>query len=449
MPFIRRAGSIPAPGILYIMSINITFKATKQKRPIFNKPLKQIIKKSLQSNKIQERFSIKVNDFSQELTIELSECYVTPIFIRFAEDKDTEILKGEIQTNITGPGFHKNCINFLDELKESSKIDLKIWDEADYFPNKDFNKLRNEHFYPWLSTLTSLEPQELNSKEPIYITWPIGPGSWKPAERSGIITPTGNYKPQEFINKTKNIETWAKEFFIWNNENPDAYFYRNLAIHHLWNDFCFVKPRTSKELNILNIIHSNLLKSAELSSKIKLPLKAWESVIELGQINYQINKLPNPEQYPEKNIGYRKEDIILNYPANWKVRIPGNFILSDLGRIKKDGQPETVVWDLDRNFRMSVWNTVKEKPQEIIKNMTPKNSKENGIKSFAKDGFKFGGKYQKTVEEEIDIFILSGYAYKKPHLALVTITYQDSKYKDWALETFKSIQPPKHIQKTT
>lgn len=63
------------------------------------------------------------------------------------------LITGNCCSTPAGAGFHAAAIRFLDELGQKRLSELLVDDETEYYNHRDFERMKREHFYPWLNAL--------------------------------------------------------------------------------------------------------------------------------------------------------------------------------------------------------------------------------------------------------------------------------------------------------
>jgi len=126
------------------------------------------------------------------------------------------------------------------------------------------------------------------------------------------------------ISDNNTVKHFAKDFFIWLNSDKDAQYHRGMALYLMWNEFCWVKPRTDKEKGLCQRILFHLGEARELDADIPLPISAWEEIAELSGMPSDTVRGPNIDT--NITIGYRRNDIMMSFPDGWKARLPGRFL---------------------------------------------------------------------------------------------------------------------------
>lgn len=268
--------------------------------------------------------------------------------------KNNYSVSGYCQTNIYGPGFHKAIIEAVDQLIKVHDNTIEVEDETGYFINRDFNQLRTT-FHHWLETMF----MEIQEKSYAYLCWPMH--QYQPANQPGIvITPLGRFRISEVSERIKHegIESFAKEFFIWHDIEPDACLYRKLALHFLWTNCYFMdSSRSETDAYANQFILYCLEQAASLDTTQPFPKQLYLEICKLhGQQPINLNHLT--DYVPPFPVGYRREWIGYNI-GNLTCYFPGNH-LKDM-----DGKA-IVLFDMDgehwHSVRCVAYTYTNEKP---------------------------------------------------------------------------------------
>ena len=75
---------------------------------------------------------------------------------RPGEDQSWQVWGGCVSTP-AGAGLHRAAVELLDRLPIHA---LTVEDETGFFQHRDFLRIKEEHFYPWLHTLVDVCRQE-------------------------------------------------------------------------------------------------------------------------------------------------------------------------------------------------------------------------------------------------------------------------------------------------
>lgn len=245
----------------------------------------------------------------------------------FFEYKDG-CITGDCQTNVAGPGFHQAAISFMDQYIRPSGLEFEVIDETNYYDHRDFNKMREEHFYHWLSGI--IQHLDAMSRAGDYknlaLSWDMD--QYMPVSVPGsFIAPMGRFsleKVQEEI-ADKGIHALAERYFLWNAPDRDAAFVRNTALEMLWEDCCFMpSARSDEDLRINRRIIVLLEEAFQKDPSLSMPIKEYLELCELdGQKAMSTDRMvPYVSDYP---IGFRR-GLVENRLGNVTFTLPGNML---------------------------------------------------------------------------------------------------------------------------
>ena len=236
-------------------------------------------------------------------------------------------VNGDCQTNMLGPGFHKAAIEFIDRLQQATGTRFEVEDETDYYTERDFEAMKKKHFHKWLAKLFEIiQEQEDKGSTSLSICWDLN--KYYPQSDSGIvISPLGSFRLSEVIRRIREegIESFADDFFIWNNPERDARFHRGLALNAMWED-CYFMPseRSEEDARINGYIISELETAASLDPSLPFPKKEYEELCRLhGCTPVPTDGIPTYET--EFAIGYRR-GIINHKVGRIRFSLPGSYL---------------------------------------------------------------------------------------------------------------------------
>jgi hypothetical protein len=399
------------------MGIGISFRG-KKKKLVFNKINFSEMAEAINSLTGKYEYNILQHE-DNYFTLEF--CPAGSIDLQLANG----IVMGDSQTNIAGPGFHKQVADFIVDLGEELKLSLKVEDETSYWVKRDFELLRSEHV-GWLKLmLTSLSQME--SKD-ILVSWPLN--SWRPSRYGGVITPMGRIK-EDYLNwlgNTERIDKFAEEYFIWYNEKKDEYFHRAVALYMMWNDFAWVKPRDEEEEQRGRKILQHLEKARNLNSSLELPER------EMKELYFLLGM--KEEQAWESAaglIGYRREDIIMPFPGRWEATLPGTFMVSQ-------EEDDYVYWEEGRNFRLTSYRVKDGESTEFSQSLMDECADGEKLVTDEREGLLYRGKYHYENDKDGSYWLLQGEIISGKKFAVVTITWEKEGYEKWAVGAFESVK---------
>lgn len=231
---------------------------------------------------------------------------------------ENQYLSISSQTNVVGAGFHAYVCEFLDVLIEKSPLELQVSDPTDYFAHRDFERLKYKIYYQWLSDLSAYILDQKDQVKDLCISWQVD--YYLPKEKKGyVITPMG-YIPVTLF-EPQHLEELAQTFFIWNNKEKNALFYKNCALNLLWKECYFeYSNMDEKTVDTTHMILDYLEMAFEKDASIPLPILEYYELCET--MNREI-KITNPiSMISIPQIGYRR-DIIQYQLGAWSIPVDG------------------------------------------------------------------------------------------------------------------------------
>lgn len=262
----------------------------------------------------------------------VSFCRLGDLFLNYQHEGEGNAdnvisVNGDCQTNMLGPGFHKAAIEFIDRLQQATGTRFEVEDETDYYMERDFEAMKKKHFHKWLAKLFEIiQEQEDKGSTSLSICWDLN--KYYPQSDSGIvISPLGSFRLSEVIRRIREegIESFADDFFIWNNPERDARFHRGLALNAMWED-CYFMPseRSEEDARINGYIISELETAASLDPSLPFPKKEYEELCRLhGCTPVPTDGMPTYET--EFTIGYRR-GIVNHKVGRIRFSLPGSYL---------------------------------------------------------------------------------------------------------------------------
>lgn len=262
----------------------------------------------------------------------VSFCRLGDLFLNYQHEGEGNTdnvisVNGDCQTNMLGPGFHKAAIEFIDRLQQATRTRFEVEDETDYYTERDFEAMKKKHFHKWLTKLFEII-QEQNNKgsTSLLFCWDIN--KYYPQSDNGIvISPLGSFRLSEVVRRIREegIESFADDFFIWNNSERDARFHRGMALNAMWED-CYFMPseRSEEDARINGYIISELETTASLDPSLPFPKKEYEELCRLhGCVPVPTDGIPPYET--EFAIGYRR-GIVNHKVGKIRFSLPDSYL---------------------------------------------------------------------------------------------------------------------------
>lgn len=236
-------------------------------------------------------------------------------------------LIGESQTNVVGPGFHVAALEFIEGFFSFAKLKAELDDEGGYATHRDFDALRG-NFNGWLKGLIEVMTEKQQSGEftNLLLCWNTNQYTPKSVDGS-IAAPIGRFNVEKLFARVERdgIDEFAREFFIWNEIEKDARFFRNSALALMW-EHCYFEPsaRSNTDKDINDRVIGLLERTVSLDSALPFPVKDYLRLCELGD-KQPIDVSALTEYEPDYEIGFRKDTVSYRL-GNLSIPAPGNCL---------------------------------------------------------------------------------------------------------------------------
>ncbi|MGN1344725.1 MAG: hypothetical protein ACI4U3_09100, partial [Traorella sp.] len=224
-------------------------------------------------------------------------------------------------TALVGPGFHVALCYLFKKIQSVSKVYLSMDDECEYLEDENFERIKEVYFYPYMKALMD-RFSKMNDHDEATYAWDNR--SYLPlAKEKRVITPFGYIHADEC--QCLDVVKASQCYYIWNEIEKDAYFYRNSALVSLWCDCLFENSiYDEKALSLSKSICDALEIAHQKDASLALPVDEYQMLCKL--LNRPI-KIFDVEQYPNENVGYRKENVFYVY-GNWFIYFEGKALQS-------------------------------------------------------------------------------------------------------------------------
>lgn len=254
-------------------------------------------------------------------------CKICPEgYIWFRWDKGK--LRAESQTNIVGPGFHVTVIEFMEQLAERENLKLKAEDRTGYFWRRDFLAMRRQYFYQWFTDLMNTVSEWSEDQEYTFC-WPAR--LYYPDRQKGkLITHIRSFSFTEIrsvVNSGLSM-AFAKDFFIWNEIEKDALYYRNYGLV-LLNQNCNFMPSSRSESD--RTVNKEIIEALEtafsMDSRLPFPKKEYLEVCRLAE--HEPLDVSQAEPLPgDAEVGCRKH-LVYRSLGNMSFALPGHYLFEE------------------------------------------------------------------------------------------------------------------------
>ncbi len=237
-------------------------------------------------------------------------------------------ISGECYSTPAGAGFHKAAVDFVEALGNGPLKGLAVADETDYYNHRDFERLREEHFYAWLKMLVNVcrERQDSGEYSNLCLCWDLD--QYQPEDiPETVVTPMGRFHISSMVKAVQSLGIgWlADRFFLWNQPEQDAVYYRNCALNLMWEKCCFAPSARSEQDALCNrTILDQLERAIRMDPRLPVPAGDYRLLCSLDGrepvIPDDTQEMEN--QYP---VGYRRGHVTYSYGV-LRLTLPGSYL---------------------------------------------------------------------------------------------------------------------------
>ncbi|MCI9352963.1 MAG: hypothetical protein HFF58_06880 [Lawsonibacter sp.] len=321
------------------------------------------------------------------------------------------LARGACLSTPAGAGLHRAAVELLESLPIR---DLTVEDETGFYRVRDFRRMKEEHFYPWLRTLVDVCRQEQGKGvSGMQLCWDLE--QYAPEDiLDTVVTPMGRFRLDELadIVEAGGIQALADRFFLWDGRTQDARFYRNRAINALWEKCYFAPSTRSLEDTAVNAaILDDLERAAKLDPALPLPRASYEEVCALAD---RTPALPDGPVLEEAfSPGYRKGAVTHSLGA-LRLTLPGVY------RYERESESVHLWGGLTPDD--PVWRVVPYQVREGEAGFTDNLSALNGAEDRELKGGALRWGWREVREEGQRLFLAECEVITGPALFLVTAT---------------------------
>lgn len=243
------------------------------------------------------REGIQIEDRGHQ--VEILACPQGKIIV--TEEKDNLILTAN--TRHGGAGFHAFCVDLFKDIEEEVPLgEYELIDDLEYANDEDFHRLHHvyEHELDYVKNLILTDP-DFRKKNYIY-----DETFFLPIEQKGrVMTSIGDMDFEEF--KRMPVEDLMDSFYVWNDWDRDARFYRNAALTLLAKEGRGIYSKMNDETEkVANEIADYMEIAHEKDPDLPMPLKEYEELIHV--LNRE-NKLKDAVRMDQEAIQYRTREV--------------------------------------------------------------------------------------------------------------------------------------------
>jgi hypothetical protein len=348
----------------------------------------------------------------------------------------------DAKTSTVGPGYHEFVCNLARELGNRFGVtwqpagDDSSSDESGFFWSNDRTVLHREMLY-WLNQVaTHVSKQTEDGATALAVNLPLDVNF---SSDLACMTPMGP-RDKSWLSRTVTDPRQGIDLFPWWEPLRDATFHLNWALTRMWTDVRWQEPITEEDRATLDDVLNHLERGYELDPTLQFPWQEWSELIDYvgmkRRFESNVTSLAFGSQSGNR-IGYRRRDVIWrNIPGHWSIRVPGSFVQD----FEEDGTWRA--WDHERTVRVtslsfSSTSGRTKSAEELIAG----HANEQGIPSIThREGNLIAtAGIKQTQEAGEEYWVLSGLTAVPDHLAICTVAFDEFKYREWAVETWKSL----------
>jgi len=352
-------------------------------------------------------------------------------------------LVASANTTTVGPGYHVFVTSVLKNLahefharwERPAEDSEEFGDETGFFLTGNEKSL-NAEMTTWLAALANtFFDGSLDSEDGgIALCLPMNPQF---EVEQPAWTPLGP-RDLKWLRHTAQDGRSGKDFFAWWTPGFNAEYYLGRAMTQMWVDVRWRRPINDSETAVLEDVADSLHRAFKLDPSLQYPWAEWKQLLELLDRDGAEAELVNLRAEGEPTIGYRRSYVNFTLPGGWRIKIPGSF--SDF---ESDDDGDLFALDPPKEIWFTAYRSdVTSSPSGFE---SAKNDQKNSRADFLierDDYFAQATMSENRRETGEEYFVLNSSNLAIGTRAVCTILFSDSDQKDWAVETWRSIQPP-------
>jgi hypothetical protein len=251
------------------------------------------------------------------------------------------------------------------------------------------------------------------------------------------ITPLGP-RDWEWLRDTANDGNKGRDFFAWWASGLSAEYCLGRALTQIWTNVRWRKPVNDQEEGVLKEVSSFLRNAHRLDPTLQFPWAEWREILELLGSNSTEAELVRSHTRAAAKIGYRRRKVIVTLPGGWMIDVPGSF--SDF---ETDENSDLSAWDPPREIWFTAFRITGQSPRDAFEGAKKEFKKTRSEYLIERDSFASQASIsRKRGDSGEDYFVLKTSNVIPGKRAICTIIFSQAEDREWALETWRSIQPP-------
>jgi len=358
---------------------------------------------------------------------------------------DPEHIVVSANTTTVGPGYHIFLVSLLkkwaDEFHASwdrhANSSDEYGDETEYFFSGDEPRLREE-MTRWLRALAGMffdGTFDADDKD-IALCMPLNP-HFSETELPAI-TSLGP-RSWEWLRATAKDGNKGRDFFAWWGPGLNAEYYLGRALANMWTNVRWRTPVNDSERQVLKDVTDSLRSAYRLDPTLQLPWEEWKEIVELLDVDLAEKELVRSHARGIPKVGYRRRKVRVALPGGWTIQVSGSF--SDF---EEDENNDLSAWDPPREIWFTAFSISGKSPRKAFEDARKEIKKSKPEYLIERDSFIAQASINKKRRDSgEDYFILKSSNVAPGKRAVCTILFSQPEDREWALETWRSIRPPK------
>ncbi len=364
--------------------------------------------------------------------------------VEFVWQPDQTIL-ASAKTSTVGPGYHAHAVGLLNKI--GSELNLH-WDwseegadETGFALSGDFDDLQCE-MAAMLKGIGSIPlEQSREGCSGLMLNMPIGYPL--PEMERFVLSPLGPLS-ENWCRKLTEAEEEAlqdicRNYYSWWQRAPDASFWRSTGLYLMWCEVRWHVPFKEWERSICQLALDCMERAASLDADIQLPAPEVQELTRL--LNWPEDVPPQPPQ--PQGIGYRRRNMVHSLTGGWSIRLPGHYY-----ETWEDDGAEPVFWFDGRTVRFTSFTSSGEDetpaiPADMLSRKTPEKLQGAEVVDLDNQDVQGWATIRQAEEDGQSYWQLQGEAACGNTLGVVTICFEDSADRDWAVQTYNSLSHAK------
>jgi hypothetical protein len=339
-----------------------------------------------------------------------------------------------------GAGYHMFVCKLLKSLESAFDLqwlDTRNEEDSDYLDETDYFFTGNiapveEAMLDWLRGVCNIFLEKAgDGHHSMMMSMPIG----EVFSADGIVTALGP-RSLEWAKRVSKNPGSEQDFFAWWNPDLNADYFRNRALARMWREVRWRPPVVDSERNVLKYCVDSLETAHKLDASLDYPWTEWAEMLGCLETEEVSTGHVRDRAVAPPTIGYRRGNVEIDLPGHWHITLPGAF--SELEY--EDGTTSSL--DPPREFWFTAYAFTESSPELFASKRTELIAENPDLLHEAEDYFGTAN-IKKKSNEEMEWFSLSSSNISLTGRSVCTVIFVDPHDRDWAIQTWKSLEPPK------